>query len=180
MAGQPPIYPGDLWDNLTGGLSCWLGSDTISSGCHEDDCTLSPLFVNVYLLFNVSYNILIILILKFGDANILWLAMTVMVPIGNLSFALPFMANYGGAPLQATDIVGLVVIMSGLCLYRFGAAAWARFFGEQQEGAEEDEEAGKRPLLSPVTEDSPRRARVTSTGSEPERLGGIGRVGKSF
>lgn len=34
---------------------------------------------------------LIILILKFGSSNILWLAMTVMVPLGNVSFALPFM-----------------------------------------------------------------------------------------
>lgn len=127
-------------------------SDSIDIGCHVDDCTLAPFFVNVYLLFNVSYNILIILILKFGDANILWLAMTVMVPIGNLTFALPFMANYGGADLKATDVVGLVVIMGGLCLYRFGGPAWESFF-DSNDDKKEDKDDGKRPLLSPVTEE---------------------------
>lgn len=33
-------------------------------------------------LFNLNYNVLIILILKYGSSNILWLAMTVMVPMG--------------------------------------------------------------------------------------------------
>jgi len=177
LAGQPPIYPSDLWDNLTGGLKCWVGGDTIDSGCNPDDCDLAPLFVNIYLVFNVSYNILIILILKFGNANILWLAMTIMVPVGNLTFALPFMKDYGGSELQPTDIIGLVVIMGGLCLYRFGASAWNKFFGEGEEEALEND--GTKPLLSPVTEENQNRTRRLSS-EEPEKVGGIGRVGKSF
>ena len=39
-----------------------------------------------------AYNILIIMILKWGSSNILWLAMTIMVPLGNLAFALPFVS----------------------------------------------------------------------------------------
>jgi hypothetical protein len=60
---------------------------------------------------------LIILILKFGSANILWLAMTIMVPLGNVAFALPFMP--GNMPLQLNDILALVIIMAGLFIYRF-------------------------------------------------------------
>ncbi|GMI00063.1 hypothetical protein TrVE_jg3166 [Triparma verrucosa] len=176
LAGQPPIYPGELWGNLKGGLKCWVGGDSIDNGCNPDDCDLAPLFVNVYLLFNVSYNILIILILKFGNANILWLAMTIMVPVGNLTFALPFMKDYGGSSLQPTDIIGLLVIMGGLCMYRFGASAWNRFFGEAEEEMENDD--GTKPLLSPVTEEVNRTRRLSS--EEPEKVGGIGRVGKSF
>ena len=33
--------------------------------CHNDKCfTQGPLFVNIYLVFNIGYNILIIFILK--------------------------------------------------------------------------------------------------------------------
>jgi len=188
MASDPPVYPSDLMQNLGYGLKCWLGIDSITADNNPqnvdsddyDDCSLSIAFVNVYLVFNVCYNILIILILKFGNANILWLAMTIMVPVGNLTFALPFLQDYGGAELKVTDVLGLVVIMSGLCLYRFGAKAWSRFFGGEEEEEEEDDK-GNKPLLSPVTEEEgreERRKRVSS--EEPERMGGVGRVGKSF
>ena len=44
--------------------------------------------------------------------------MTVMVPLANLTFTLP--AVPGHQPLAPTDVVGLVVIVSGLLAYRFG------------------------------------------------------------
>ena len=192
LASDPPIHPNELMDNLYYGLKCWVGIDSISASNnpqnidpdHYDDCGLAPAFVNVYLLFNVCYNILIILILKFGNANILWLAMTIMVPVGNLMFALPFLENYGGAPLKPTDVMGLVVIMSGLLLYRFGESAWNRFFGERP-GEDDEGDSGNKPLLSPVNEEQTpggtredMRRRLSS--EEPEMMGGVGRVGKSF
>ena len=42
-------------------------------------------------------------------------------PIGNLAFSLPFMPG-GGAEIHPSDIIGLLVILSGLVLYRFGTA----------------------------------------------------------
>ena len=41
-----------------------------------------------------------------------------MVPVGNLAFALPFMP--GSMPLHDSDVMGLLVILLGLILYRFG------------------------------------------------------------
>ncbi|GMI23750.1 hypothetical protein TeGR_g14081, partial [Tetraparma gracilis] len=68
MASDPPVYPKDLWDNISNGLSCYVGQGTIDAACgvHGDEkcAEYSIPFVNTYLLFNVSYNILIILILK--------------------------------------------------------------------------------------------------------------------
>ena len=71
IAGQPAVFPGDLADNLWQGLKCYVGASTMTCGdddgddCHADDCAPdAPIFVNVYLLFNVAYNILIIFILK--------------------------------------------------------------------------------------------------------------------
>ena len=52
----------------------------------------------------------------------LFLSSTVMVPLGNLIFTLPFMP--GHTPMQDSDIAGLLLIMSGLVVYRFGNAVY--------------------------------------------------------
>lgn len=121
MTSAPPVTPAELPKNIWDGIKCYLGTGTIDSGCHPDDkCHEAPLYVNVFLVFNVCFNILIVYILKFGSANVLFMASTVMVPIGNLAFALPFMP--GSTPLKDSDIAGLMVILFGLVTYRFGNA----------------------------------------------------------
>lgn len=89
----------------------------------------APEFVNIYLVFNQFYNLLIILILKYGSANLLYLALTLMVPLGNVAFTLPFIPQ--NAPLQSTDIIGLVVICFGLGTYRFAAKIAEAYFSRQ-------------------------------------------------
>jgi len=107
--------------NIANGAKCYVGINSIltpiSAEIPADDCGLSPLFVTLYMFFNVLYNILIIMILKYGSSNVLWLAMTIMVPMANVAFFLPFMP----APQSLTpwNFVGLVLIMLGLIIYRF-------------------------------------------------------------
>lgn len=46
----------------------------------SDSCNpQGPMFVNIYIFFNQLYNLLIILILKYGSSNILYMALTMMV-----------------------------------------------------------------------------------------------------
>jgi hypothetical protein len=66
------------------------------------------------------YTVLMMYILKYGSASLLYLALTIMVPLGNLAFSLPFMP--GSSPMHLSDIMGLIVIMTGLVLYRVAAA----------------------------------------------------------
>ncbi|KAJ1630840.1 hypothetical protein T492DRAFT_75193 [Pavlovales sp. CCMP2436] len=83
-----------------------------------DHCwPVALLYLSAYLIFNQLYNILIILMLKYGSANLLYLAMTLLVPLGNVAFALPFMPN--AQPLTVVNLIGLMVIMAGLFAYRF-------------------------------------------------------------
>jgi len=103
----------DIPSNFIDGAKCYIGISTLSS----DACGDAPLFVNLYVAFNVLYNIFIIMILKYGSSNLLWLAMTLMVPLGNCAFALKFVP--GHMPMTFYDIIGLVVIMVGLIIYRF-------------------------------------------------------------
>ncbi len=108
-----------------------VGISTITcdddNNCTPDKCMpTAPEFVNIYLVFNQFYNLLIILILKYGSANLLYLALTLMVPLGNVTFTLPFVPQSG--PLRPTDIIGLVVICFGLGCYRFAADLVSLYF----------------------------------------------------
>jgi hypothetical protein len=151
-AGDPSVTAGELPQNIVDGGKCLFGIDTIDcladeddGECYEDNCYLrAPVFVFCYLVFNQLYNLLIILILKYGSANVLWLAMTVMVPLGNVAFTLPFVPE--NAPLRVTDIIGLVVIVSGLGIYRF-LADYIKSREENASGRSESA-ASKEPLLS--------------------------------
>jgi len=110
----------EIIPNLKGGLLCWMGINSITEDddmVRADNCSQAPLFVSTYLVFNVVYNILIVVILKHGSANILWMASTAIVPLSNVAFSLKIMP--GHQPLKIWDIIGLFVIMFGLVLYRF-------------------------------------------------------------
>jgi len=65
MTSRPPVTPLELPSNIWDGLKCYIGISTISSGCHPDDkCFEAPLYVNVFFVFNVCFNILMIFVLK--------------------------------------------------------------------------------------------------------------------
>jgi drug/metabolite transporter (DMT)-like permease len=120
MAINLPLV--DVLPNMYGGWMCWMGHNTITDDYNPnhlplDDCSMAPFYVTTYLVFNIAYNYLIVVILKHGSANILWMASTVIVPLSNVAFSLKFMPN--SQPLKFWDILGLLVIMSGLVVYRF-------------------------------------------------------------
>jgi drug/metabolite transporter (DMT)-like permease len=65
MTSNPPVTPRDLPSNIVDGIKCYFGIASIASGCHPDDqCHEAPLYVNVFLAFNICFNILIVYILK--------------------------------------------------------------------------------------------------------------------
>lgn len=109
----------EIIPNMYGGAMCLVGINSITNKADglNDACEMAPLYVSLYLAFNVVYNILIVVILKHGSANILWMASTVIVPLSDIAFSLKFMP--GSRPLHFMDLVGLVVIMFGLVVYRF-------------------------------------------------------------
>mmetsp|Transcript_6269 Transcript_6269/g.13291 ORF Transcript_6269/g.13291 Transcript_6269/m.13291 type:complete len:428 (-) Transcript_6269:140-1423(-) len=171
LASDPPVPIPDLPQNLMNGLKCYMGissktcqDDEDDGDCSEDNCMPNaPMFVTIYLVFNQLYNLLIILILKYGSANILWLAMTLMVPLGNVAFTLPFVPEHSG--LRPTDIVGLVVICAGLGVYRFLSD-----YIKSRETARDraDSASAKEPLLDLVN-DVDRVISVTGEDEESRR-----------
>lgn len=99
----------------------WNNGTFHDTGLPPDNCATAPFFVSSYLIFNILYNILIVVILKYGSANIMYLGSTALVPLTNATFALKWIP--GHQPVHPTDVAGLLLIMAGICCYRFYDAA---------------------------------------------------------
>lgn len=82
-------------------------------------------------------------VLKYGSTSTLFMAQTILVPVGNLAFTLPLFHN-ASSPLYASDLMGLIVILSGLILYRF--------WGEGEPLSDEQQSHGTNPWVQRVIE----------------------------
>ena len=94
----------------------------------------AALFVILCLFSNVLYTVFMMFVLKYGSTSKLFMAQTILVPIGNLAFALPIMPQQ--TSLHVSDLLGLGVIMGGLALYRFMEGV------DEEEEQEEDDAPG--------------------------------------
>lgn len=114
--------------------------DTIDTGCHPDECSshAAPLLVGSYLVCSTLYSTFMLCLLKYGSVSTLFLAQTILVPVGNLVLSLPLF-RHNDSPLYTSDWMGLVVIISGLGLYRF--------WGEDEEEESPDNEHSHDPWV---------------------------------
>lgn len=163
----------DMWKDLGWAANCYVGKTIFPGADHATaSCANAPLLVNIYLLFNLGYNVLIILLLKFGSANILWLCMTIQVPVAALVFAIPIKIFEGAAsvPLDWEDGVGLVVIMTGLIIYRFFPLL--KSIWDKKRGKSAALEAANAPLLaSEQTDGSKQGTLEIANGQSPQLTG---------
>ncbi|KAL3938982.1 MAG: hypothetical protein SGBAC_006218 [Bacillariaceae sp.] len=115
---SPPIEPHELPRHLLNAWDCYYhGRGTVDHGCHlDDECGKAFWLWNLNFALIVMYTVLSVLLLKYGSTSLLYLALTITVPLGNLAFCLPFMPGY--APMRISDLLGLIVIVLGLVLYR--------------------------------------------------------------
>lgn len=156
LVSEPPVGIPGLPKNMYDGLRCYAGLSSEDCGgddggddCTPDDCHLyGPMFVNIYLFFNLCYNQLIILIIKYGSSNLLWLALTVMVPLGNVAFTLPFVP--GHTALRVTDIIGLVVIVGGLVCFRFAQELAVKYGCEEDKRSFSYDDYGFDAVSNPI------------------------------
>lgn len=153
----------EIMPNMYGGLKCWFGENTVMHDTEhliKDNCSAAPLYVNLYIFFNLGYNVLIVVILKYGSSNILWMSSTVIVPLSNVAFSMKMMPNH--QPMTDFDVIGLVVIMLGLLVYRFTKEMFS--FVSWLSGAETD----------PLELEDTRRGRMLSMRAERKQTKYIG------
>ena len=142
--------------NLLKGFKCYFGAASVDKGCHPDSRCASGhafLFVNLCLLCHGIYLLCMLCVLKYGSSALLFLALTMMVPLGNLSFSLPFMES--PEQMHFSDVIALIVIVLGLLLYRFGHALPNRLIHDTQQESETMEGSSSsehqcHPLLEPL------------------------------
>jgi drug/metabolite transporter (DMT)-like permease len=116
LASSPSVKPLNLPENWWQASQCLFDNHNfIELGCHPDDCVQAALWVHLGLLSSVVYTISIIFMLKYGSSSMLYLGLTAVVPLGHLVFAM-----HSPSSVRVEDIVGLVVLLLGLVLYRFG------------------------------------------------------------
>jgi CRT-like, chloroquine-resistance transporter-like len=123
MLASPTVRPWDVPENIFNGMLCYAGKGVIETGCHPDTLCASQhaaVWVNVTVLCHAVYTVSMMLVLQ-GSRNsvLLFLALTVIIPIGNLAFTMPFMPHQSQTVVRTADLAGLIVILVGLVLYRF-------------------------------------------------------------
>ena len=153
LASSPSVLPWDLPQNWHHAWQCLFSSrNNLEGGCHPDQCEQAALWVHLGLVSSTSYAVLIIFMLKYGSSALLYMALTLMVPLGHLVFALHDPSN-----IRISDILGLFVLITGLVLYRFGHS---------------DDEDGQ-----PQQQQSPRQFGNSSSGGDAQ--GGYTLVGSN-
>jgi len=116
------------------GGKCMVGINSIVSNCWDphsgtphptgvpqcDDCDGAWVMLFLYLCFNLAYNVTILLVVKYGGANLMNFVLTLRLPLIQIVFSLKFINN---PPSKFTwnILVGLFIILGGLILYRISS-----------------------------------------------------------
>lgn len=116
----------DATSGLAIGGSCWIDTDNkygapVDSQC--DTCDIdcgAHLPVIAYITCNYFFTLFFILVIKSGSASLLWIILTVRLPLVQIAFAIPPI-NAPPDTFQQTSIIGLFVIIGGLACYRYAA-----------------------------------------------------------
>eukprot|EP00741_Cyanophora_paradoxa_P004522 tig00000808_g4391.t1 len=142
MAGIPRhLWQGTLCFVLerdsTPGDACGAGLGARASGV-------------LYMAVNIFYNILLLLVLKYSSATLLYVASTVILPLVSLCSASQRLMGPSARPLSAYDVGGLVLILGGLAMYRAvrEGVAGAEAAASDSEGEEERERSAVRHEIS--------------------------------
>ena len=75
--------------------------------------------VALYMTFNIAYNTLLLLVIKYGSAALMYVASTVVLPLGSVAFTRKFLLGVHASQFTLFNGVGLVVVLVGLIIYRF-------------------------------------------------------------
>ncbi|CDI80296.1 hypothetical protein, conserved [Eimeria acervulina] len=128
----------ELWRRLVDGGRCLLGVNIIvppvcgpDMGLACDSCQGAWVEVAVYIIFNLIYNVCSMLVLKHCGATVLFLIMTVRLPLTSMAFYSKLIVGDSAVPAKPTDFFGLLVLLVGLLAFRLGGHKTACFSDEE-------------------------------------------------
>jgi len=121
VPGFGAIEFSDFGSYINEGAHCLVG---ISLDKSKSTCDGMPWATMIYVCVNLSWNISILLLVKKGGAVLTFIALAVSLPMANLAFILdwPLLPGSGFTiPEGPLDLVALVVVLTGLTIYRIFA-----------------------------------------------------------
>eukprot|EP00933_Yihiella_yeosuensis_P027625 TRINITY_DN2152_c2_g1_i1.p1 TRINITY_DN2152_c2_g1~~TRINITY_DN2152_c2_g1_i1.p1 ORF type:complete len:519 (+),score=71.45 TRINITY_DN2152_c2_g1_i1:138-1694(+) len=155
-----------------GGWRClFLREDQIIDRCGLideqpcDTCRDAYLPVCTYLFFNLFLNIFAVLVIKNGSAALSFLVSTLRLPLASIAFSSTLIMGDQATSPGFGDVLSLVVILLGLCSYRYGAKLMKQQLKKEAGEIEADGEASPSPRNSWA---SPRGAEVESPREREE------------
>ena len=108
------VSPFEIPEQLVFGAKCLFGINSLET----DNCAYGGITTLTYIGFNLTWNIFILLVIKYGSASLMWVASAITLPLANLCYALP-LPLIGSQLPTIYDILGLVLVVVGLCMYNF-------------------------------------------------------------
>jgi len=134
--------PANLWD----GAKCFAG--------YGEGCEGAYYYVCGYLAINIIYNIVLLMMIKYGSAALFYVASAVILPAADICFTQKWIMGVNAQPLTWYDVVGLIIILTGLVVYRFLGKESPKE-GEGKDGehhdkheSDDDDEIEEVPILS--------------------------------
>jgi hypothetical protein len=114
MGASSSVAPAEFPTYVSDALLCVLGRGT-SAG---QDCGGTPSIMFFYILFNVTFNLCLLLVFRAGSATLAVVASALRVALSALGFQWRFLAGEAYAPLTRYDGAALALLLSGLACYR--------------------------------------------------------------
>eukprot|EP01137_Pigoraptor_chileana_P008059 Opistho-2@54385 len=99
------------------------GSNTCCDSCDGSYSAVSGVSaltgMILYMCANIAYNIVLVLVIKHGSAALMYVASTVVLPLGAASFTIKAFLGQHATSFTVYDGCGLGVVLLGLVIYRF-------------------------------------------------------------
>lgn len=73
----------------------------------------------MYMVANILYNIFLVLVIKYGSAALMYIASTLVLPLGSISFTIRAFLGHNTQKFTVFSGAGLGVVLFGLIIYRF-------------------------------------------------------------
>jgi len=115
----------ELFSALVNGAKCMMGvNSVVEPFCLDkpcDSCEGAWVPLAAYLAFNCCFNIFIVLVIKHGGAALMYIVMTLRLPLVQFAFSRPWIQSPPDS-FSKYSLFGLGLILVGLVVYRWSAA----------------------------------------------------------
>lgn len=112
------ISPKDFPRYFLNGLKCFFGINSITTGDTPDKCNFMWLVFIIFIAFNMTYNILILVVFQRGSSTLAVIASAARLALSNFGFLIkPLAGEAYQQKLTFYDIIALVVLIMGIVIY---------------------------------------------------------------